>query len=202
MNTENLDVNKFWPKDPQPENFIEYDFNGKSKKMFGGPFVKAPTSDEFLTINLMAEMPLPSDIYLPIKDYSCPTDLNRMFEIFEQIKKSEKDVYVGCFGGIGRTGLFMSCFLKYLGYNNPIDIVREDYHPHAVETEEQRSFVNNFPTFSELPHIPGLLPWESPGRPVISGSVSSPAVSNPAVSNPAPESEDKGSFLKILFKPR
>ena len=120
---------------------------GNGRKMFGGSFFDAPPPwEDFLTINLMAESPqLPSDLYLPIQDYSVPSDPELMTEIFEKIKASPEDVYVGCWGGIGRTGLFMSCYLKYTGVEDPLKVVRKDYNEHAVETPGQMDFLADFP---------------------------------------------------------
>lgn len=115
------------------------------RKMFGGSFFQAPTSSDIFTINLMKEYPLECDIYIPIQDYSCPENTHEMIEAFNAILSTKKDVYVGCFGGIGRTGLFMSSFLKYMGHQDPIRQVRREYHPHAVETQIQVDFLNNFP---------------------------------------------------------
>lgn len=132
----------FTPREPL--YFIEYKWNGKTKRLYGGSFFQAPESADYLKINLMAEYPLPCDYYLPIQDYSYPTDIVKMVNIFEAIKNSDKDAYVGCFGGVGRTGLFMSCFLKYLGYEKPLLHVRQQYNPKAVETQGQMDFLYTF----------------------------------------------------------
>lgn len=114
------------------------------RRMYGGSFFKAPRSNDFLTINLMAEHPLPCDIHVPIVDYSIPKDPLDLVAAFDRILEDPRDVYVGCFGGIGRTGLFMSCFLKYLGHPQPLAHVRTHYNPHAVETPEQERFLADF----------------------------------------------------------
>lgn len=119
--------------------------------MFGGPFFDAPRSPEFLCINLMKEHPeLPSEIYIPIQDYSIPHSIFPFVDAFERIRADHRDVFVGCFGGKGRTGLFMACFLKYLGDENALQTVRECYNPHAVETPEQVAFLANFPIAPSL----------------------------------------------------
>ena len=118
---------------------------GNGRRMYGGSFFNAPGSLDILTVDLMAERPLPCDIYLPIQDYSYPSNPFGMIQAFEEILASDKDVYVGCWGGIGRTGLFMSCFLKYLGDETPLETVRAKYNSHAVETEGQADFLARFP---------------------------------------------------------
>lgn len=126
------------------------------RRMYGGSFFKAPQSLQLLTINLMAEHPLPCDIHVPIVDYSVPENPLDLVHAFDRILEDNRDVYVGCFGGIGRTGLFMSCFLKYLGHPNPLAHVREHYNPHAVETPDQERFLENFHFIAPL----------SPSRPL------------------------------------
>lgn len=123
--------------------FISFD-DGR-RRIFGGSFFDAPDSPYVLKINLMAEAPLPCDIYIPIADYSVPSKPDAFIQAFETIRHSDEDVYVGCYGGMGRTGLFMSCFLKYIGEPNPLETVRRDYNPHAVETQSQVEFLESFP---------------------------------------------------------
>lgn len=123
------------------------------KKIFGGSFFQAPTSSEITTINLMKEYPLSSDIYIPVLDFSTPENPWGFVEAFNQILASDKDVYVGCFGGRGRTGLFMSCLLRYMGHPDPIREVRRQYNEGAVETQEQVDFVYNFPV-APAPRMP------------------------------------------------
>lgn len=151
MNTENS--NNSFTKiffDNEPTNFIEFEYEGKLKKIYGGSFFQAPLSDKYLKINLMEEYPnLQSDIYFPIKDFSVPNNMNDLRLVFEELLNSEKDVYVGCFAGLGRTGLFMASLLKYVGHNNPIIEVREQYNSHAVETQSQQEYVNGFPSLEK-----------------------------------------------------
>lgn len=130
---------------PRPQHYIEFEYQGAKRRVYGGSFFHAPQSDDFLTINLMAEHPLDCDIYFPIKDYDIPSDSNAVKEVLDQILKTDKSIYMGCFGGVGRTGLMMSCLLKYIGHSNPIDEVRQQYSSHAVETSEQKQFVEQFP---------------------------------------------------------
>jgi protein-tyrosine phosphatase len=145
MNTENLQADSIAQQLPPHITFDGH------RRLFGGSFFDAPEPGHFLTINLMAESPqLVSDIYLPIVDYSIPEDPFAMIQAFEAIRQSDKDAYVGCWGGKGRTGLFMSCFLKYLGQEDALKTVRRDYNEHAVETPEQMAFLDNFPVAPSL----------------------------------------------------
>jgi protein-tyrosine phosphatase len=136
-----IEENASWLSDSA--RFISFD-DGR-RRIFGGSFFDAPSSPYVLKINLMAEAPLPCDIYIPIRDYSVPSSPAAFVEAFETIRNGDEDVYVGCYGGMGRTGLFMSCFLKYIGEPNPLETVRLDYNPHAVETQSQVEFLEAFP---------------------------------------------------------
>jgi len=55
-----------------------------------------------------------------------------------------KQLYIGCMGGWGRTGLFMALLAKASGISDPVAFIREQYTPHAVETKEQQDYVANF----------------------------------------------------------
>lgn len=136
-----------WLDEEAPFAYLEYTHEGVCKRLYGGSFFNSPLSDDFITINLMKEAPLKCDWYLPIRDFSVPTldQVEEMEDIFEDLLSSNKPGYVGCYGGIGRTGLFMSCLLRYMGHPDPIAEVRAQYHPHAVETSHQREFVEQFP---------------------------------------------------------
>ena len=121
---------------------------GIKQTLVGGSFFHAPIglSDIVVTVNLMEEKPeLTCDIYIPVRDFSAPRS-NFMFErVFEDLLSDGRVVYAGCWGGIGRTGLFLACFLKYMGHPDPLSEVREKHHPHAVETDSQKEFLDNFP---------------------------------------------------------
>lgn len=129
------------------QRFIAYQYQGKTKKLYGGSFFLAPHDGSLLEIDLMAEMHLPCDWWLPILDHQCPRpeQIPAMEQIFAAIKKDPRDSYVGCFGGIGRTGLFLACFLKSMGEEAPIIRVRSQYDRRAMETSEQVQFVLQFP---------------------------------------------------------
>lgn len=120
----------------------------ENQLIIGGSFFHAPMGmpDIFFTINLMEEKPeLTSDMYVPVRDFSVPSSPSLFEDAFEELFQDGRTVYVGCWGGIGRTGLFMACLLKYLGHADPLGEVREKHHPHAVETEGQLDFLEKFP---------------------------------------------------------
>jgi hypothetical protein len=87
-------------------------------------------------------------VHLPVEDFSVPADAARVTAALEatlgQLVRGHK-VYVGCAGGWGRTGLFLSLLAKVAGEAEPVAYVRRHYSPRAVETEEQRAYVEQFP---------------------------------------------------------
>ena len=121
----------------------------KTWQVYGGsffhkPWVEDADQDPFFSINLMAEHPLPCTYYVPIKDFSVPDDEAVLVKSIEHALKDGRPIYVGCFGGIGRTGLWLACMLKALGEPDPVVAVRRWFYRHAVETEAQQAFVHDF----------------------------------------------------------
>ncbi|MEI6754718.1 MAG: dual specificity protein phosphatase family protein [Paludibacter sp.] len=92
---------------------------------------------------------------LPIVDVRIPTR-QRMTEILELIDSSiaqNKTVYVHCWGGIGRTGTVVGCFLKRHGYasnENVFDYIEYLKRTTSIanvmspQTIEQEDFVLNW----------------------------------------------------------
>jgi len=89
---------------------------------------------------------------LSIKDLSVPSE-HHMTRILNQIDlciKHGKPVYVHCWGGIGRTGTVVGCYLARHGLasgKNVLDMIRdlrkdtEDSDRRSPETREQREMV-------------------------------------------------------------
>lgn len=138
-------------KQPSRISFI---YQGKFISMYGGSFffnkelTEQNPNISFYSVNLMKEHPLACSDYLPIADFSVPEDKNKLNEVIfslikEMIEKTNY-VYMGCFGGVGRTGLVMACIAKCLGVQDPVHYIRENYSIRAVETEEQAQFVHDF----------------------------------------------------------
>jgi protein-tyrosine phosphatase len=92
------------------------------------------------------EINRPFDVSVPTRDFSIP----HLKDMNEGVKKVLKPlalgepIYVGCMGGIGRTGLFLACLAKTLGEENPVRFVRKNYVSHAIETKDQEYFVQYF----------------------------------------------------------
>ena len=88
---------------------------------------------------------------LPIRDVSIPTR-DRMAEILAHIeaeKAARRPVYVHCWGGVGRTGTVVGCWLREQGLSgddglDTIASLRSETSKawrESPETDEQRAFI-------------------------------------------------------------
>jgi hypothetical protein len=98
----------------------------------------------------------------PIPDLSIPADANKMIEILDAIDTSLCEghgVYIHCWGGVGRTGTVVGCWLKrhfdgkicqsYLGRSKSLDDLWKECpksfnRPHSPETIEQKTYVDHW----------------------------------------------------------
>lgn len=122
---------------------------GKLGTLYGGPYQHKP---RFLKgIKLAPEVSGEFTVSADIKDFSVPSNQEMRRLILWAIKIMQEDggVYVGCMAGQGRTGTFIACFLKCMGYGNPVELCRKIYKTQAVETPNQEKFVQDFP-FEEI----------------------------------------------------
>lgn len=97
-------------------------------------------------VKMAKEIDMPCDVSVPTADFKTPPVQSMQEGVrktLEAMARGER-VYVGCMGGIGRTGLFMACLAKALGVDQPVAWVRKHYIPHAVETKEQGEYVRKF----------------------------------------------------------
>ena len=92
---------------------------------------------------------------ISIKDFSVPTD-RQMVRILNQIDmciKYDKPVYVHCWGGKGRTGTVVGCYLARHGFAVGNDVINkikelrkntEDFSDPSPKTKEQINMVFNW----------------------------------------------------------
>ena len=104
--------------------------------------------EEGFTVNLAPRQVVKyADRNVDWPDFGCPRDTKEiediLFEIAKRVK-SNKPVYFGCYGGMGRTGTLAALLLKVLGSKNPIRDIRMMYSDHAVETAKQEQYVTEF----------------------------------------------------------
>lgn len=131
--------------------------------IYGGPFKNyVPRTRRLVGVKMAAEIMHPHEISIPTEDFSVPSREDMVAGMKEAIiaLANGEDIYAGCMGGIGRTGLFMGCMVKLsIDFNmsragdndvvhtpDPVSVVRSGYKSHAIETAEQQSFVRTFPT--------------------------------------------------------
>jgi len=126
--------------------------------IYGGPYRNRPKD---LPGFCMAEelMDLPHDVAIPTRDFSVPEpeDMMKGLEKARYYLKKDGSLYVGCMGGIGRTGLFMGAmtllsFMSQYWMPNQaalaveaIKYVRDNYKGHAIETKQQEDFLKELP---------------------------------------------------------
>ena len=86
-----------------------------------------------------------AEIYYPIQDMQAPTNLQTYRKLInwtlEQLEGGAR-VHVGCIGGHGRTGMFLSALVTVAtGRKDAIAYVREHYCKKACETSSQIDFL-------------------------------------------------------------
>lgn len=142
-----MPLNTSTPPSFQTPAYMPLILGGKAIKVYGGPYFNKP--DDMFGVKLAKEIDLPCEINLPIEDFSVPNKAETKKALSKALHalRAGEDIYVGCMGGKGRTGLFMALLAKMAGVKNPIQYVRASYNSHAVETPEQEAFVKNLNVF-------------------------------------------------------
>jgi len=115
---------------------------GNTVYIYGGPYRARPTNT--YNICMAAEIDEPADIRVETRDFSVPDTEELLAALKGGLLAlgARRQVFVGCMGGIGRTGLYLAAMAKVLGEKYPVIYVRENYLSHAVETKEQMRFIN------------------------------------------------------------
>lgn len=117
---------------------------GKYLEVTGGPYWDKPKG--MIGVKMAEEIMEFYTVSIPVKDFGIPTKEQMDKGLYEAIiwVVSGKPVYVGCMGGIGRTGLMLAILAKAFGVKDPIMYVRANYSKHAVETRNQEEFVGKY----------------------------------------------------------
>jgi hypothetical protein len=97
----------------------------------------------------------------PIGDFGLPSPA-QMMSILDQIDESlaaGRKVYLHCWGGIGRTGTTVGCYLVRQGRNGDDalhqlatwwqEVPKSRIHPYSPETREQVNFVLNWTRYEQ-----------------------------------------------------
>lgn len=137
----------------EPDGYITIYWKGKVHRLYGGPYINKP--DGMIGVKMAAEINRSCEIDIPTKDFNVPNVNELKYGIASALVYMElgAEVYVGCMGGIGRTGLFMAALLKYVqgGTHGELAVnkVRSEYKVTAVETQQQMQFINEL-VFDEM----------------------------------------------------
>lgn len=124
-------------------------------KVLGGPYHRRPLAT--YGVKMAVEIDAPCAVSVPTEDFSVPDERDLLRGItktlMHMMSGATQPVYVGCMGGIGRTGLFLATLVKVKSeYNrmvkrggaiDPVLYVRYHYDRRAVETSEQKQFLDN-----------------------------------------------------------
>jgi len=131
-------------------------FRGSEYRFYGGPYLQKPA--KMVGVKMAAEIKAQCVVDIPTRDYCTPGLEHMQKGLRETVELilSGKPVYAGCMGGIGRTGLILAIVAKAWGIEDPVAYVRKNYYAHAVETAEQKAYVEMF----EIdPQIKKMILW-------------------------------------------
>lgn len=93
----------------------------------------------------------------PIADFSVPTPehMHRILDLIEAEQAAGGTVYVHCWGGVGRTGTVVGCYLVRRGLDGKAALAQLarlwrtvekcDWAPDSPESDAQRAFVRDWP---------------------------------------------------------
>lgn len=97
-----------------------------------------------------------SHLRFPIGDFGLPTvkQMNAILDSLEENLKEGRNIYLHCWGGIGRTGTTVGCYLVRKGKSGEEALAqlaawwqgvpKSRYHPDSPETLEQMNFVRTW----------------------------------------------------------
>ncbi len=102
-------------------------------------------------------------ISLPVRDMAIPENVETMQAILRSIRESihsSPAVYVHCWGGIGRTGTVVGCWLRECGYDPEAALAHVQHlyashmpkvriHWESPQTPAQKDYVRNWKTVSQ-----------------------------------------------------
>jgi hypothetical protein len=102
----------------------------------------------------------------PIGDFGLPTpqQMKSILDLIDESLQAGRKIYLHCWGGIGRTGTTVGCYLVRRGHTGEEALrqlaewwrtVPKSYlHPHSPETPEQAEFIRAWSKFENNPQAP------------------------------------------------
>lgn len=134
-------------------NVVGFEYNNKLMLVYGGPYREKPAGampgvclTETVDYGHQDELLTGATYHYPIQDFSVPDDPKSFTDaVMWGLQQAYRTghVWVGCMGGIGRTGMVMAAMYKVLGSDTPIRDVRAHYFQGAVETSEQENLIRS-----------------------------------------------------------
>lgn len=153
-------------------NFLPFEAGVVKGAIYGGPFRDyVPGTRRLVGVKMAQEINHPHEISIPTHDFSVPDRHDMHLGLHHAISMIAQgnDVYAGCMGGVGRTGLFMGVAAKvlidyhggqYLKHSDPVKLVRIHFKRHAIETDEQQAYVRDWDTEPAVVHLHSLQPLD------------------------------------------
>jgi hypothetical protein len=133
-----------------PKGYTAVDIDGQMRTVIGGPF-DAFNGGIGVCLEVKSSKANFASLVFHVHDFGVPSEMDLENALALTIKfmraHPNQVLYVGCKGGIGRTGMFIAALARATGtiFNeDPVGWVRREYLGHAVETPEQRKLVSSF----------------------------------------------------------
>jgi protein-tyrosine phosphatase len=147
---------------------LNIEFKNKKFTIYGGSCHEPLIDDVDIYVSLDVEQPVyyweqpwyesenKKHLRLPIEDMFIPNDTEEFKSAIDYVLfelSQNKKIHVGCIGGHGRTGIFLSALVQVAMGNklknddgseiSAVEYVRENYSQKAVETVPQLIFLNS-----------------------------------------------------------
>lgn len=150
-----------------PNGYCIIPINGVPHTVIGGPF-DAFAGGYGVCLEKNSSKARMADLLVDVPDFGVPT--YKVFEdtletiVRQMLAHPTVPVFVGCRGGIGRTGLVIAGLVRAVGVDvtDPVGWVRRHYLSHAVETPDQRLMVSKFDVRGVRALIPAPMTQRKP----------------------------------------
>lgn len=112
--------------------------------VYGGRTVERPADVE--SVCMLEVKPIKGSqirVHIPTEDFQTP-DPTVVAQYLPDVMRTlthDRELYVCCMGGWGRTGLMLAIIAKAWGIKDPVGFVRSNYAQRAIETFSQEEYV-------------------------------------------------------------